>query len=171
MGGDRTEGQDFIRRFVIEDLAAGKNDRRVHTRWPPEPNGYIHIGHAKGFLLAYGIAKDFGGKFNLRFDDTNPTAEEQEFVDGIIEDMAWLGVDWGDRLFFASDYFEQLYGWAEHLIRAGKAYVCDLSAEEISAYRGTAIRSDDQDSTKIVTPPGTNSPYRDRPIEENLDLF
>jgi len=165
-----TAGQDFIRRFVVEDLASEKNEGRVHTRWPPEPNGYIHIGHAKGFLLAYGIAKDFGGKFNLRFDDTNPAAEEQEFVDGIIEDMKWLGVDWEDRLFFASDYFEQLYEWAEYLIGAGKAYVCDLSAEEISEYRGTAIRSGDQ-AAQIITPPGKNSPYRDRSIEENLDLF
>ena len=168
---DRTEGQDFIRRFVTEDLAAGKNDGRVHTRWPPEPNGYIHIGHAKGFLLAYGIAKDFGGKFNLRFDDTNPAAEEQEFVDGIIEDMKWLGVDWDDRLFFASDYFEQLYEWAEHLILAGKAYVCDLSAEQISEYRGTAVRTETQGGTQVITPPGKNSPNRDRSVEENLDLF
>jgi len=168
---DRTEGQDFIRRFVTEDLAAGKNDGRVQTRWPPEPNGYIHIGHAKGFLLAYGIAKDFGGKFNLRFDDTNPAAEEQEFVDGIIEDMKWLSVDWDDRLFFASDYFEQLYEWAEHLILAGKAYVCDLSAEQISEYRGTAIRTENQGVTQVITPPGKDSPNRDRSIEENLDLF
>ncbi len=168
---DRTEGQDFIRRFVTEDLAAGRNDGRVHTRWPPEPNGYIHIGHAKGFLLAYGIAKDFGGKFNLRFDDTNPAAEEQEFVDGIIEDMKWLGVDWDDRLFFASDYFEQLYEWAEHLILAGKAYVCDLSAEQISEYRGTAVRTETQGGTQVITPPGKNSPNRDRSVEENLDLF
>ncbi len=168
---DRTEGQDFIRRFVTEDLAAGKNDGRVQTRWPPEPNGYIHIGHAKGFLLAYGIAKDFGGKFNLRFDDTNPAAEEQEFVDGIIEDMKWLGVDWDDRLFFASDYFEQLYEWAEHLILAGKAYVCDLSAEQISEYRGTALRTENRGGTHVITPPGKDSPNRDRSVEENLDLF
>jgi len=162
-----TERTDFIREAIREDLAAGKNDGRVHTRWPPEPNGYIHIGHAKGFLTAYGIAQDFGGKFNLRFDDTNPVAEEQEFVDGIIEDMRWLGVDWEDRLFFASDYFEQLYAWAEHLIQNGDAYVCDLSSEEIREYRGTAV----QEEGKTITPPGRESPYRDRTVEENLDLF
>jgi len=162
-----TERTDFIREAIREDLAAGKNDGRVHTRWPPEPNGYIHIGHAKGFLLAFGIAQEFGGKFNLRFDDTNPVAEEQEFVDGIMEDMRWLGVDWEDRLFFASDYFEQLYEWAEVLIRQGDAYVCDLSADEVSEYRGTAVREGDA----IVTPPGRESPFRNRPVEENLDLF
>jgi len=139
----------------------------VQTRFPPEPNGYIHIGHAKAFLLSYGVAAEHGGKFNLRFDDTNPTKEEQEFVDGIIEDMRWLGVDWDDRLFFASDYFEQLYEWAEFLIREGKAYVCDLSTEEISAYRGTAIERGGQ----IITPPGKDSPYRNRPAAENLGLF
>jgi len=164
---DAEESTDFIRQAVLEDVAGGKNDQRVHTRWPPEPNGYIHIGHAKGFLLAYSIAQEFGGKFNLRFDDTNPVAEEQEFVDGIIRDMRWLGVDWEDRLYFASDYFEQLYEWAELLIRQGKAYVCDLSAEEISQYRGTAAR----DGDRMVTPPGIDSPFRDRTIEENLDLF
>ncbi len=148
-------------------MGAGKNDGRVHTRFPPEPNGYIHIGHAKAFLLSYGVAQEYKGKFNLRFDDTNPTKEEQEFVDGIIDDMHWLGVDWDDRLFFASDYFEQLYEWAELLIRAGKAYVCDLTAEEISEYRGTAIERGDQ----VVTPPGKDSPYRNRSPEENLDLF
>jgi len=152
---------------VAQDVAEGKNDGRVHTRWPPEPNGYIHIGHAKGFLLSYGIARDFNGKFNLRFDDTNPAAEEQQFVDGIIEDMRWLGVDWDDRLFFASDYFEQLYEWAEYLIKEGKAYVCDLSAEEISEHRGRAIH----ENGKTITPPGKDSPYRNRSVEENLDLF
>jgi len=161
------ERRDFIREIVAEDIREGKNEGSVHTRWPPEPNGYIHIGHAKGFLLAFGIAEEFGGKFNLRFDDTNPAAEEQEFVDGIIDDMRWLGVDWEDRLFFASDYFEQLYSWAEHLIEKGNAYVCDLSAEEISAYRGTAVR----EGGRVVTPPGSESPYRNRSIEENLDLF
>ena len=161
------EHVDFVRQAVIEDVAAGKNDGRVHTRWPPEPNGYIHIGHAKGFLLAYSIAQEFGGKFNLRFDDTNPVAEEQEFVDGIIEDLRWLGVDWEDRLFFASDYFEQLYEWAEHLIEQGDAYVCDLTADEVSEYRGTAST----DGDRTVTPPGRESPYRDRSVEENLDLF
>jgi len=164
---ETAERRDFIRQIVAEDIAVGKNGGRAHTRWPPEPNGYIHIGHAKGFLLAYGIAEEFGGKFNLRFDDTNPVAEEQEFVDGIIEDMRWLGVDWEDRLFFASDYFEQLYTWAEYLIEQGHAYVCDLSAEEISEYRGTAAR----DGGRVDTPPGQESPYRDRPVEENLDLF
>ena len=127
---------DFIREMIAADVAVGKNDGRVHTRFPPEPNGYIHIGHAKAFLLSYGVAQEHGGRFNLRFDDTNPTKEEQEFVDGIIEDMRWLGVDWEDRLFFASDYFEQLYEWAEVLIRAGKAYVCDLSADEIARTAG-----------------------------------
>ena len=167
MNRETAERRDFIRQIVAEDIAVGKNGGRAHTRWPPEPNGYIHIGHAKGFLLAYGIAEEFGGKFNLRFDDTNPVAEEQEFVDGIIEDMRWLGVDWEDRLFFASDYFEQLYTWAEYLIEQGHAYVCDLSAEEISEYRGTAAR----DGGRVDTPPGQESPYRDRPVEENLDLF
>jgi len=161
------EHVDFIRQIVAQDVAAGENDGRVHTRWPPEPNGYIHIGHAKGFLLAYGIARDFNGKFNLRFDDTNPAAEEQQFVDAIIDDMRWLGVDWDNRLFFASDYFEQLYEWAEYLINEGKAYVCDLSAEEISEYRGRAIH----ENGKTITPPGKNSPYRDRSVNENLDLF
>jgi len=161
------EHVDFIRQIVAQDVADGKNDGRVHTRWPPEPNGYIHIGHAKGFLLAYGIARDFNGKFNLRFDDTNPAAEEQQFVDGIIDDMHWLGVDWEDRLLFASDYFEQLYEWAEYLIKKGKAYVCDLSAEEISEYRGRAIH----ENGKTITPPGKDSPYRNRSVDENLDLF
>ena len=153
--------------MIVADVAAGRNDGRVHTRFPPEPNGYIHIGHAKAFLLSYGVAQEHGGRFNLRFDDTNPTKEEQEFVDGIIEDMRWLGVDWGDRLFFASDYFEKLYEWAEVLIREGKAYVCDLSADEISAYRGTALER----SGQVVTPPGKDSPYRNRPVGESLALF
>ncbi len=160
------EGTDFIREIVREDLRLGKNDGRVQTRWPPEPNGYIHVGHAKGFLLAYGIAQEFGGTFNLRFDDTNPAKEEQEYVDGIIEDMRWLGVDW-QSVFFASDYFQQLYEWAEVLIRAGKAYVCDLSAEEVSEYRGTAVEKDG----RVITPPGKDSPYRNRSPEESLDLF
>jgi len=164
---ERTEGRDFIRRFIDEDLAAGKNEGRVHTRWPPEPNGYIHIGHAMSILLSYSIAQEFGGKFNLRFDDTNPVAEEIEFVEAIQRDVAWLGADWEDRLFFASSYFEQLYAWAEILIQEGKAYVCDLTPEEISEYRGTAVREGD----RIVTPPGKDSPYRDRSVDENLDLF
>ena len=164
---DKTTRMDFIRQIVAEDVREGKNEGRVHTRWPPEPNGYIHIGHSMGFLLAFSIAQEFGGKFNLRFDDTNPVAEEQEFVDGIIEDMRWLGVDWEDRLYFASDYFDQLIEWAEVLIRDGKAYVCDLNAEEIRVYRGTAQK----DGEKTRTPPGRNSPFRDRSVEENLDLF
>ncbi len=165
--GAGREGLDFIRRIVAEDVAAGRNGGRVHTRWPPEPNGYIHIGHAMGCLLAHSIAEEFGGMFNLRFDDTNPAAEEQEYVDAIIDDLHWLGVDWEDRLYYASDYFEQLYEWAEHLIREGKAYVCDLSPGEISEYRGTAGGP----GPDGVTPPGKDSPYRDRPVGENLDLF
>lgn len=150
---------NFIRSIIDEDLENNKYEGRVHTRFPPEPNGYLHIGHAKSIYLNYGLAEDYQGKFNLRFDDTNPTKEEQEYIDAIIEDIRWLGADWEDRLFYASDYFEQLYNWAVQLIKAGKAYVDDLSADEIRAYRGT------------LTEPGKNSPYRDRPIEENLDLF
>ncbi len=161
------EGKDFIRRIVSEDIATGKNDGRVHTRWPPEPNGYIHIGHAMSILLNYSVAQEFGGHFNLRFDDTNPAKEEVEFVEAIQRDVAWLGADWEDRLYFASGYFEQLCDWAIHLIREGKAYVCDLTAEQISEYRGTAIR----DGNRMMTPPGVDSPYRDRMVEENLDLF
>ncbi len=161
------EPRDFIRRIIAEDLALGKNEGRVHTRWPPEPNGYIHIGHAMSILLNYSVAQDFGGKFNLRFDDTNPVAEDTEFVDAIQRDVAWLGADWEDRLFFASEYFDQLYEWAEHLIQSGKAYVCDLTAEEISEYRGTAVR----DGDRTLTPPGRNSPHRERSVDENLDLF
>ncbi len=149
---------DFIREAVRQDLAEGRFNR-VHTRFPPEPNAYLHIGHAKAVWIDYGIALDFGGLFNLRFDDTNPLKEEQEFVDGIIKDMRWLGADWGDRLLFASDYFDQMYDWAVDLIKKGKAFVCDLSAAELSATRGT------------LTSPGTNSPFRDRGVEENLDLF
>jgi glutaminyl-tRNA synthetase len=149
---------DFIREAVKEDLRAGRFDR-VHTRFPPEPNAYLHIGHAKAIWIDYGIALDFDGKFNLRFDDTNPTKEEQEFVDGIIEDVRWVGADWDDRLFFASDYFGQMYDWAVQLIEQGQAYVDDQSAEEISRTRGT------------LTQPGVESPYRNRSIEENLDLF
>ena len=149
----------FIRTIVEQDVAGGKFDGRVHTRFPPEPNGYLHIGHSKAILLNAGLAQDFGGKFNLRFDDTNPTKEEQEYIDAIVEDVRWLGADWEDRLFYASDYFEQLYAWAVQLIRDGKAYVDDLTAEEIREYRGT------------LTEPGKNSPYRDRSLEENLDLF
>lgn len=149
---------DFIREAIQEDLAAGRFDR-VHTRFPPEPNAYLHIGHAKAIWINYGIAQDFGGLFNLRFDDTNPLAEEQGYVNQIIEDVRWLGADWGDRLFFGSDYFEQMYLWAEELIQKGKAFVCDFSPEEVSATRGT------------FTKPGTESPFRNRSAEENLDLF
>ncbi len=156
---DSTTGIDFIRKVVDEHMQSGRFGGRVHTRFPPEPNGYLHIGHAKSIWINYGIAKDYGGKFNLRFDDTNPTKEEQEYIDSIIEDVRWLGADWEDRLFFASDYFDQLYEWAVQLIKAGKAYVDHLSAEEIKEYRGT------------LTEPGKESPYRNRSIEENLDLF
>jgi len=152
-------GPDFIRQIVAADVKSGRYDGRVHTRFPPEPNGHLHIGHAKAIWIDYGIAQDFGGLFNLRFDDTNPVKEEQEYVDAIIEDVRWLGADWGDRLFFASDYFEQMYEWAEELVKKGKAYVCDLSAEEVSAFRGS------------LTAPGKESPYRNRSVEENLDLF
>jgi len=151
--------RDFIREAILEDIRTGRFGGRVHTRFPPEPNAYLHIGHAKAIWIDYGVAQEFGGKFNLRFDDTNPVKEEQEFVDAIIEDVRWLGADWEDRLFFASDYFEQMYQWAEDLIRKGLAYVCDLSAEEVTAYRGT------------LTEPGRESPYRNRSVEENLDLF
>ena len=151
--------RDFIRDIVDEHMKSGRFDGRVHTRFPPEPNAYLHIGHAQAILLSYGIAQQYGGKFNLRFDDTNPTKEEQEFVDAIIDDVRWLGADWEDRLFYASDYFEQLYEWAVKLINKGKAYVCDLTAEQTREYRGT------------LTQPGRNSPYRDRSIGENLDLF
>jgi glutaminyl-tRNA synthetase len=150
---------DFIRTIVADDIKTGKNDGRVHTRFPPEPNGFLHIGHAKSICLNFGIAAEYGGLCNLRFDDTNPTKEEQEYVDSIIEDVRWLGWDWEDRLYFASDYFEQMYEYAVQLVKAGKAYVCDLSADEVTQYRGT------------LTQPGKNSPYRDRSISENLDLF
>ena len=149
---------DFIREAIKQDLESGRFDH-VHTRFPPEPNAYLHIGHAKAIWINYGIAQEFGGLFNLRFDDTNPITEEAEYVDAIIEDVRWLGVDWGDRLFFGSDYFEQTYQWAIELIKKGKAYVCDLSPEELIETRGTP------------TVPGTPSPYRNRTVEENLDLF
>ncbi len=149
---------NFIRQAVVEDLRSGRFTG-VHTRFPPEPNAYLHIGHAKAVWISYGIAQEFGGLLNLRFDDTNPTREEQEFVEAIIDDVRWLGVDWGDRLFFGSDYFEQQYEWALELIRQGKAYVCDLSPEELIETRGT------------LTKPGVESPYRSRSVEGNLDLF
>lgn len=159
MAINETEITNFIRHIIDEDIAKGWNDGRVHTRFPPEPNGYLHIGHALAILLNYGIARDYGGQFNLRFDDTNPVKEEAEFVEGIIENIKWLGVDWEDRLFFCSDYFEDLYQFAIQLIEKGLAYVDDLSADQIREYRGT------------LTEPGKNSPYRDRSVEENLDLF
>jgi glutaminyl-tRNA synthetase len=150
---------NFVRDIIIEDLKTNKFNGRVHTRFPPEPNGYLHIGHAKSINLNFGLAAEFGGKCNLRFDDTNPSKEETEYVDSIIEDARWLGGDWGDRLFYASDYFGQLYDWAVQLIQAGKAYVCDLSGDEVRKQRGT------------LTEPGQESPYRNRSIEETLDLF
>jgi len=151
-------GRDFIRDIVKSDLDAGRV-KGVVTRFPPEPNGYLHIGHAKSICLNFGIAEDFGGRCHLRFDDTNPVKEEQEYIDAIKRDVQWLGFDWGDHLHHASDYFEQLYAWAEDLIRAGKAYVDDQSPEEMRVNRGT------------LTEPGKNSPFRDRSVEENLDLF
>ncbi len=150
--------KNFIEQIIDKDLAEGTYSE-VCTRFPPEPNGYLHIGHAKSILLNYGLAEEYHGKFNLRFDDTNPTKEKEEFVDSIEADVAWLGADWGDRLFFASDYFGKMYESAVKLIKKGKAYVCDLTADEIREYRGT------------LTEPGKNSPYRDRSIEENLELF
>jgi len=150
---------DFIREIINEDQKTSKYKGRVHTRFPPEPNGYLHIGHAKSICLNYGIAKAYGGKFNLRFDDTNPETEEQEYVDSIINDVKWLGGDFEDRLFFGSDYFEQMYQWALDLIKKGKAFVCDLNADQIRESRGT------------LTEPGKESPFRNRTIEENLDLF
>lgn len=150
---------NFIREIVDEHNRTGRFEKRVQTRFPPEPNGYLHIGHAKSICLNFGIAKDYGGLCNLRFDDTNPSKEDTEYVDSIQEDVRWLGFDWQDRLYFASDYFDKLYEWAEQLIKLGKAYVCDLSAEEMRAYRGT------------LTEPGKDSPYRNRTVEENLDLF
>ncbi|WP_315780189.1 MULTISPECIES: glutamine--tRNA ligase/YqeY domain fusion protein [unclassified Bradyrhizobium] len=151
-------GRDFIRDIVQADLDSGRH-KTIVTRFPPEPNGYLHIGHAKSIGLNFGIAQEFGGRCNLRFDDTNPTKEEQEYIDSIQADVRWLGYDWGDNLFFASDYFERLYDWAEGLIKAGLAYVDDQSQEEIRLSRGT------------LTEPGKNSPFRDRTVEENLDLF
>ncbi len=150
---------NFIEQIITEDIRSDKTGGRVHTRFPPEPNGYLHIGHAKAICLNYGLAEKFNGLYNLRFDDTNPLTEEVEYVDSIMEDVRWLGYDWEERLYYASDYFDVLYEWAEKLIKKEKAYVCDLSAEEISAQRGTPTRS------------GMESPYRNRNIDENLDLF
>lgn len=150
--------KNFIELIIDKDLEEGRFDH-VQTRFPPEPNGYLHIGHAKSILLNYGLAKKYNGKFNMRFDDTNPTKEKTEFVESILKDIKWLGADWEDRLFFASNYFNQMYEAAVKLIKKGKAYVCDLTPEEIREYRGT------------LTEPGKNSPYRDRSVEENLELF
>ena len=150
---------NFIQNIINEDAKTGKHGNRVHTRFPPEPNGYLHIGHAKSICLNFGIAAENGGLCNLRFDDTNPSKEEVEYVDSIQEDVRWLGFDWGDRMYYASDYFPQLFEFALQLIRMGKAYVCDLTAQQIREHRGT------------LTEPGKNSPFRDRSVEENLDLF
>ncbi len=150
---------NFIRQIIDQDLEQGRHGGRVHTRFPPEPNGYLHIGHAKSICLNFGIARDYGGLCNLRFDDTNPHKENVEYVEAIKEDVRWLGFDWGDRLFYASDYFERLYDYALELIGAGHAYVCDLTAEQVREYRGT------------LTEPGRESPFRSRTVEENLDLF
>jgi glutaminyl-tRNA synthetase len=156
---DSAAGSNFVRKIIEEDLKTHRFDGRVHTRFPPEPNGYLHIGHAKAICLDFGMAEAYGGLCNLRFDDTNPVKEEAEYVESMIEDLHWLGFDWGNREYYASDYFDQLYDWAGQLIKAGKAYVDSLSADEIRAYRGT------------LTEPGRESPYRNRSVEENLDLF
>jgi glutaminyl-tRNA synthetase len=156
---DSAPSLDFIREIVAKDRRAGRHDGRVHTRFPPEPNGYLHIGHAKSICLNFGVAEEFAGFCNLRFDDTNPTKEDIEYVESIQEDVRWLGFDWEDRLFYASDYFEQMYAYAEQLIQDGNAYVDSLTADEIRSHRGT------------LTEPGTNSPHRDRGVEESLDLF
>ena len=153
------EKSDFIRDIIREDLKKSNNKQKIHTRFPPEPNGYLHIGHAKAICLNFGLAEEFGGLCNLRFDDTNPVKEEQEYIESIKKDIKWLGFDWGDREYYASDYFEKLYEFAIILIKKGKAYVCDLSADEIRQYRGT------------LTNPGKESPYRNRSVEENLKLF
>jgi len=156
---DSARPRDFIREIINQDLKSKRFGSRVHTRFPPEPNGYLHVGHAKSICLNFGIARDYGGLCNLRFDDTNPTKEEAEYVESIIQDVRWLGFDWGDRLYYASDYFEQLYEYALKLIKEGYAYVDSLSADEIREYRGT------------LTQPGRESPYRNRSVEENLELF
>ncbi len=157
--GDSNITPNFIRNIIEEDLRQGKNEGRVHTRFPPEPNGYLHIGHAKAICLNFGLASDYNGVCNLRFDDTNPIKEEEEYIESIKEDIRWLGFEWGDRLYYASDYFDKLFEYAIFLINAGKAYVDDLSMDKIREYRGT------------LTKPGKDSPYRDRSVEENLDLF
>ena len=156
--GTENTPTNFIKTFIDEDLAAGKY-KKVLTRFPPEPNGYLHIGHAKAICLNFGLAETYNTTCNLRFDDTNPVKEEDEYVNSIKEDIKWLGFSWGEKELYASDYFEQLYEWAVQLIKAGKAYVEDLTADEIRKYRGT------------LTKPGKDSPYRDRSVDENLDLF
>ncbi len=159
MPAPETENKDFIREMVEEHNRSGRFGGRVCTRFPPEPNGYLHIGHVKAISIDFGVAQDYGGQCNLRFDDTNPVKEDVEYVDGIMNDIRWLGYDWEDRLFYASDYFEQLYAWAVQLIEQGQAYVCDLSADEVREWRGT------------LSEPGKESPYRNRSVAENLDLF
>ena len=149
---------NFIRDIIAQDLASGKV-KKVVTRFPPEPNGYLHIGHAKAISIDFGMAMEFGGECHLRYDDTNPSKEDQEYVDAIQQDVRWLGYDWGKHLYYASDYFQQMYEWAVYMIKAGTAYVCDLSADQMREYRGT------------LTQPGKESPYRNRTVEENLDLF
>ena len=156
---EKNRPQNFIEEIIEDDLKEGRNGSAVHTRFPPEPNGYLHIGHAKSICLNFGLAAKYGGRCNLRFDDTNPEKEEVEYVDSIMEDVRWLGFQWHDRPYYASDYFGRLYDWALLLIQKGLAYVCDMSAEEIAATRGTP------------TEPGKTSPWRDRTVEENLDLF
>ncbi|HOM30173.1 MAG TPA: glutamine--tRNA ligase/YqeY domain fusion protein, partial [Deltaproteobacteria bacterium] len=156
---DPSRPVDFIRAIINDHMRTGRFEGKVHTRFPPEPNGYLHIGHAKSIFLNFGIAQEYEGLCNLRFDDTNPSKEDQEYIDSIIEDVRWLGMDWGDRMFFASDYFEKTYELAEELIKKGLAYVCDLTPEEVRQYRGT------------LTEPGRESPYRNRSVEENLELF
>ena len=158
MEGEATVSKNFIEQEIDKDLAEGRYTEVV-TRFPPEPNGYLHIGHAKSILLNYGLAKEYGGTFHFRFDDTNPTKEKTEYVQSIIDDIKWLGADYGDKIYFASNYFDAMYEAAIKLIKKGKAYVCDLSADEIREYRGT------------LKEPGKNSPYRDRSVEENLKLF
>ncbi|HIA07784.1 MAG TPA: glutamine--tRNA ligase/YqeY domain fusion protein [Chromatiaceae bacterium] len=159
MSEDVSKPSNFIRTIIDQDIDSGKHDGRVHTRFPPEPNGYLHIGHAKSICLNFGIARDYSGQCNLRFDDTNPSKEDVEYVDSIQEDVRWLGFDWEDRLFYASNYFDKLHGFAVELIKQGKAYVCGLNAEQMREYRGT------------LTEPGKNSPARDHSVEDNLDLF
>jgi glutaminyl-tRNA synthetase len=159
MTSEPSRPSNFIKDIVEEDLKTGKYEGRVHTRFPPEPNGYLHIGHAKSICLNFGLAAEYGGKTNLRMDDTNPEKEEDEYVKAIIEDVRWLGFDWADRLYYASDYYDQLFEWAVKLVKKGKAFVCDLTADQIREYRGT------------LTTPGRPSPYRDRSVEENLDLL